>query len=205
MNELKKKYLSGRKFYGMSVDNITFARRVAADHIFTSVDEAVKWLNDIIDCNSFTDDILPVEQFDISNDLTKTFIINTVEESIVSIIHEIIQQLHRNDTEFLGYIRTLIDNTIWKINDHIYKKDYKENGIWFYGPLLRIVDKISYLCDPIFDEHEESSIAGVANAYYSLMVSLHAAIHDEYNHSMISAYKRLIDTSDITREKSTKN
>lgn len=201
LSDLKLKELSSRKFYPITNDRITFAARVKANHLFNYVDEAVYYIDRIIEFPKIEKDVDMIGglSFDIDNDMTKTLIINTIEESIVTIISEIIQQMFRDDIEFIQYIRMLVQRSQDKIK-YNYDINVKENNkIWFYEELYIILDKILYLCAPQESKEkiEEIFEYDLAKSYYNLMIRLNSKIDNQYNRDLIEYYQSLMYQTDI--------
>lgn len=196
LNDLKIQELSSRKFYPINSDRLSFASRIKSEHIFNSVDDAIYYLDRIIEFHTIDIDMMASQTFDISNNMTKTLIINTIEESIISIIHEILQQIFREDYEFVDHIRMLISRSKDKIRSH-YSLENEDNKIWFYEPLFTILNKIEYLCVFIKSNKEEMFTSDLAISYYNLMICLHSGIDDSYNRDIVDYYKSLIYEMDI--------
>lgn len=201
LSELKIQELSSRKFYPITNDRITFNARLKAEHLFTYVDEATYYIDRIVAYHTIEDDIdlMAGQTFDIHNNMTRTLIINVIDEAIISIIYEVLHQIHRNDISFVLFIQTLIENSKDKIKIH-YTSD-KENhikDIWFYEELYIVLNKISYICNPTNEDKREEIISSeLALAYYNLMIRLNEGIDDQYNKDLVEYYKSLIYETDI--------
>lgn len=200
LNDLKIQELSSRKFYPINSDRLSFASRIKSEHIFNSVDDAIYYLDRIIEFHTIDIDMMASQTFDISNNMTKTLIINTIEECVVSIIHEILQQIFREDHEFINHIRMLISRSKDKIRSH-YSFENDDNKIWFYEPLFTMLNKIEYLCVFIKSNKEEMFTSDLAISYYNLMICLHSGIDDSYNRDIVDYYKSLIYEMDIEMNK----
>ncbi len=191
LSDLKIQELSSRKFYPINSDRLSFASRVKDAHIFNSVDDAIYYLDRIIEFHTIeiNIDMIAEQTFDIKNNMTKTLIINTIEESIVCIIHEIIQQIFRQDKDFVDHIRMLVVRSKDKIKCHCNFENNEE--IWFYEPLFTILNKIEYLCTFMTSEKEEIMQYDLAVSYYNLMICLHSGINDSYNRDIVDFYRSL--------------
>lgn len=196
LSDLKIQELSSRKFYPINSDRLSFASRIKSEHIFNSVDDAIYYLDRIIEFHTIEIDMMKSQTFDITNDMTKTLIINTIEESIVTIIHEILQQIFRGDYEFVDHIRMLVARSKDKIRSH-YSFENDDNKIWFYEPLFTILNKIEQLCIFTKSGREEMFSSDLALSYYNLMICLHNGIDDSYNKNIVDYYKSLMYEMDI--------
>lgn len=196
LSDLKIQELSSRKFYPINSDRLSFTSRIRSEHIFNSVDDAIYYLDRIIEFHTIEIDMIESQTFDISNNMTRTLIINTIEESIVTIIHEILQQIFREDYEFVDHIRMLVARSKDKIRSH-YSFENDNNKIWFYEPLFTILNKIEYLCVFMKTNKEEMFSSDLALSYYNLMICLHNGINDSYNRNIVDYYKSLIYETDI--------
>lgn len=169
MDELKLQHLLARNMV-IDIDKVEFPRRIAAEHVFTSIDESIEYLTKVMTFISLNPDDPKGIEMNYLKD-SPILAINIIDEAICSIIYEIDQQILHKDKDFLGYISTRITDFSNIILNMEYPKEYIPVKRSLYAMLMLI----GFHTMPIPNK-EEVLYSQVSYGYYQLMRDLYRTV-----------------------------
>ena len=190
MQLFKLKHFLSRRISATELDKLPLARRLQSEHLFTSVDECIAYLNSIV----FEKSLNPDDPFFISYKNEPIFAITMIDESLCSIIYESYQQRVSGDNQLLGYTRYLIDEFMNNLANKVDSIDPSKAEYKWHRALLTIIADIAIICTPE-EQVEEVSDKKLAISYYTLMLELYkyARPYDKY-FVMRNYYKTLLSS-----------
>lgn len=184
MNELKLQHLLARHMIA-DIDKMEFPRRIAAEHLFTSVDECAEYLTKIMTFISVNPDDPNGPEMNTLKDCP-ILAINVIDEAICSLIYEIDQQILRKDKNFLGYTSHKVSELSNILLNTKYPPEYSAVRSSLYAMLMLI----SFHATPI-PNREEVLYSQVSYGYYQLMRDLYRAAKpkDDYINKFTAYYE----------------
>lgn len=184
MNELKLQHLLARHMTA-DMDKLEFTRRIASEHLFTSIDECFEYLTKMITFVSVNPDDPKGPNMNTLND-APILAINVIDEAVCSLIYEIDQQIYRKDNDFLGYI----SNKVTELSNILLNTKYPEKYASVKSSLYAMLMLISFHTMPIPNK-EEVLYSQVSYGYYQLMRDLYKAVtpKDDYIRTYTAYYE----------------